>query len=513
MAHESSDATPVGETDRGVRGSAWLLVGRLFAVGVGLTTQVILVRTLGKSEFGVWALGLALALGLQIVVSLGHNRVVSRFFSVHRERRDAAGLVGTLLTEAVLIAVLGALALVAAVVGWFVVTSPLAAAYEPVLILIVLAPLQALEELLENLFAAFGKVLTIVVRQHVLIPLLRLILVGGLAVAGVDLTLLATGYVAVSVISLSFYGAMLHRLVKTDRVFATWRFRDVRFPQTQVFRFSVPMLSGELVYLINGTVNVVLLGLVKSSTSVGALRAIMPFADANLLVRRQFFRLFLPLAAALHEREDRDTLRDAYWRNASWVAVLSLPLFLLTGPFAAPLTSTVLGSEYATSAPYLAIFASAYYLNAAVGFNAELLHAVARLRYITGVNLAAAAVALGGTLALTPALGALGVAVATAGSVLLQNLLNQWGLRRHLGAAMPPPPYRRVYVALLAASVLMTLLAATLRPGLAAACGLAGVVSILVMTICLPALKPAQAFPELLRLPGVRSKPGAASSE
>jgi len=503
VPHQPTEVDLDTDTDRVVRGSAWLLGGRVFAVGVALATQVILVRELTKPQFGIWAFGLAVAVGVQIVVSLGHNRVISRFFTIYRERRDAARLLGTLLTEFVVMSTLGALG-VLGVAGWSVLAEG-AASSKAIVVLSVVAPLTALEELLENLFAAFGKVITIVVRQHVLIPVIRLLIVGGLAIAGVDLVWLAAGYVSVSVISLSFYTAMLWRLLQTEPLFDGWRRQRVRFPATEVFRFSLPMLSGELVYLVNGAVNVALLGLVKGSVSVGALRAIMPFAEANQLVRRQFFRLFVPLASALQERGDRAVLLDAYWRTASWVAVLTFPLYCLTGIFAEPLTTTLLGSGYASSANYLTVLASAYYIHAAVGFNAELLHAVARLRYVTGVNLTTAAVALGGSLAMIPSLGPLGVAVATALSLVVQNALNQWGLRRHLGSALPHPTYRRVYLLVVVASGVLGGLV-SLVPGLFTACALSAFASLIVFGLCAPALRPTQSFPELLRLPFMRSR-------
>lgn len=487
-----------------MRGSTWLLLGRLSAVFMGMATQVLLVRSLSKDDFGIWALGLALALGLQIVVSLGHNRVLSRFFAIYRERRDAGSLRGLLLMEALLILGLGTLS-VAGALAWHGGLAPEDQNRQLVLVvMIILAPLQALEELLENLFAAFGRVWTIVVRQHVILPLLRLLVVVVLTGVDADVVWIAAGYVAVSATGLGFYALMLARLGRTDLAFTGPSSTRRRMPVSEVFAFSIPLLSGELVYLVNGTVSVLALGAASGALAVGALRAIIPFADANLLVRRQFFRLFLPLASALHEREEREAVKAAYWRTASWVAVLSFPVFALTGPFAEPLTTTLLGEAYSGSSRYLAVLSVAFFVNAAVGFNAELLQAIARLRYLTVVNVTTALTAGIALAVLIPRYEALGVTIVVATATVMQNVLNQMGLRKELGSALPPTPYRSVYGYLAGASVCLVVLSWWLDPGLVVAFVLSGVAGLAVLVASLPALQPAQAFPELQRVPVVR---------
>jgi O-antigen/teichoic acid export membrane protein len=491
------------ESGAQLRGSTVLLGGRLVSVLIGFGTQVLLVRSLAKDDYGLFALGLAVVAAVRIAVSAGHNRTISRFFSIYRERADAPRLLGTLVMEAGLIVGLGTVALAAALGTWLVRGAQPEGLTALLAFFIVLAPLEALEELLESLFASFGRVRAILLRQHLVSPVLRLTVVATLALTGAGVTLVAVGYLLSTAVGVLIYALLLRGLLRTDPVLAGAR-GPLVYPAREVFGYSLPMLSTELVYLSTGSLNAVLLGALRGPAQVAGLRAVLPFADVNLLVRRQFHRLFLPLASVLHERRATDGLREAYWRSASWVAVLTFPLYALTGPLAEPLTSLLLGPRYASSATYLAVLATAFYVNAALGFNAEVLQAVARLRYLVVVNLLTAAVALGGSLAAARPFGALGVVGATAAAVLLQNLLNQLGLRGVLGAALPPAPYRRVYLVVVAAGGALTLLQQLVHPPLAASVPLVGVLSLAVAAASRRALQPAESFPGLRRVPGVR---------
>lgn len=491
------------EAAAGLRGSTVLLGGRLLSVLIGLASQVVLIRTLPTSEFALFALGLAVVAAIRIGVSLAHNRTISRFFALYREREDAGRVLGTLTMEAALISGLGLLAAAITLGAWLSTGRESGGLLALLAFFVLLAPLEALEELLENLFAAYGRVRTIVLRQHVVSPLLRLAVVVALALTGAGVIFVAVGYLLATVVGVSLYAAVLRSLLRDDPVLRA-RQGGRQYPVREVFGYSFPLLSTELVYLSTGPLSAVLLGAVRGSAPVGALRAVQPFVDVNLLVRRQFRPLFLPLASLLHDRGDRPSLRSAYWRSASWVAVLTFPLYALTGPLAEQLVEQLLGERYLESSRYLAVLATAYYVNAALGFNAEVLQAVARVRYLLGVNLATAATALGGAALTARPFGAMGVAASVAAAVALQNVLNQAGLRAVLGSGLPPAPYRGVHLTLVTAAGALYVLEAALDPGLVVGVLIAAGLSLLVLLVSRRALDVGGTFPALLRVPVVR---------
>jgi O-antigen/teichoic acid export membrane protein len=499
------DADSAAETMTQLRGSSLLLAGRLVAVFVGFVTQVLLVRYLTKSDYGAFTYGLAVVVTARIVVSLGHNRTITRFLAVYRERADHARLLGTLLMECLLIVGLGAVLAGAVFVSRNLLAGALiddAQTVAVLSVLVLLAPLEALDELFEGTFAVYDRARTIFLRQHVLAPLLRLSVVAALIAGDASVMFLAAGYVAATVVGVALYVVLLHRLLLGNGVLGHDR-PAPRMPAREVFGYSFPLLTSELVYVCVNTVSVMLLGFFRGPVPVAALRAVLPLAELNLLVRRQFLRLFLPLASRLHARGDTAALRTAYARTTSWLAVLTFPVAAVTVPLAEPVTVAVFGERYAGSAPYLALLAAGFYVNAALGFNAEVLQAAARLRRLVAANVTTAAVNVALVLLLVPSHGALGVAVANAVALVVQNVVNQTALRTSLGAAFPTP-LPRVYVVLTAALFALAAVQLTADPPLGVGLALVAVVSLAVVFATRRALGLADVFPRLRRVPLLR---------
>jgi O-antigen/teichoic acid export membrane protein len=492
------------ETTATLRGSSLLLAGRLLATAVAFLTQVLLVRHLSTADFGAFAYGLGVVVSARILVSLGHNRIITRFIAIYRERGDSGRLLGVLVMELLLIGSLGTALFLGVVAAQDVLAGTVIDDRRTIAvlaILILLAPLEALDELAESLLAAYGRAGAILWRQHVLAPALRLGVVVTLIALDAGVMFLATGYVVATFAGLLLYVLVLRRLLHAEQVLGSERVRPTA-PVREVFGYSLPLLTAEFVYISVNTVSVVVLGYFHGPGAVGRLRAVGPLAELNLLVRRQFLRLYLAQAARLYERGDLASLRATYVRTTAWLAVLTFPVLAVTVPFAEPVTVTLFGERYASSAPYLALLSLGFYVNAAAGFNAELLQAAGRVRRLVVANVVTIVVHVTLVLVLAYRLGALGVAVATTVALVVQNAINQTGVRAVLGAAVPRP-LARVYLAVVLATGLLG--AVQMLAGLPLIGGL--VLTVLATAVVLRAtrdvLRLGETFPVLSRLPVV----------
>src|SRR4051794_38913531 len=163
VAAERPDAAAAGESAeavaRHIRGSGLMLAGRAMAMGVAFLTQVLVVRNLSKDDFGVFAFGMSAALLLQSLIPLGLDRADTRFLALYEHRHDHARLLGVIVFEAAVAVVLGMLAVV--LVWMFPGSlrdslSGTDTAYAVVVLMIALAPIQALDVLVVNVFAVFA---------------------------------------------------------------------------------------------------------------------------------------------------------------------------------------------------------------------------------------------------------------------------------------------------------------------------------------------------------------------
>jgi O-antigen/teichoic acid export membrane protein len=494
-------------TSSHIRGSSLMLVGRVVSMATSFLAQVIVVRYLSKEDYGHFGYALSVVLLVQSVLALGLDRADTRFLSLYDERRDHARFFGVLAVEAITIAATGLLAVAAVLalagsgdgptVGIDLATLSL------LVVLIALAPLQALDQLTLNVFAVMARPRAIFVRRYVLEPLLRLLVVLLLVSGRRSVGFLAVGYLAVGVIGVSLYGGLLVRLLRPLWLQHGLRLRQLKFPVRELFAFGLPLLSTNVVYVASTTLATVVLGYFRPPPEVAEFRAIQPVAALNAMVMLSFAILYTPAAGRLWARGDRDGMRDLYWHSASWLAVLTFPVFVLTVPLAAPLTVQLFGTRYADSAVYLALLAVGTYANAALGFNGLTIQTLGKTRYVVVINAFTTAFALAANLVLVPRFGALGAGVAVLATLVLHNLLKQAGLRG-TGVGVFDRRYLRTCLTVLAGAAVVGLVQQLAHPPLLVGVAVAAVVSLLVVGLNRRALRLAGTFPELARVPVVR---------
>ena len=495
------------ERHKHIRGSTVLFSGRLISLGLNLATQVLIVRLLTKADYGAFAYALAFGPAIRTIISVGHQEVLTRFLALYEERRAYDKLFGTIAMKLLTIVSAGIFFLVLefALRGFLAgnaIDDPKAIGL--LLILIWLAPFEAVEYVFEAIFAVFSRPRAIFFRKYLLTPGTRLIFVLALLVVGASVTVVAIGYVAAAVVGTIAYVAMAVRFFRQNGLLAHFDRRSIDMPFREVLGFSLPLLSSDLVFISMNTVSVIALGAFAGAVDVADYRAIFPVARLNVLVFTTFGLLFTPLAARMFARGDRAGMSNAYWHTAVWLAVFSFPLLALTGPMAEPTTVLLFGARYHDAAILLAVLSIGMYLNAALGYNTLTLMTHGQVGYVARVNLAAAVVNVGLSLAVIPRYGAVGVAVANAATLVVQNALNQLGLGRRIGIPLFDWRYVRPYVVIAAATAVLGAIQLGLHPAPVVAFACAGAATVVVFALNRDVLEVEATFPELLRVPGVR---------
>jgi O-antigen/teichoic acid export membrane protein len=490
-----------------VRGSSLMLAGRLAALVVAFLTQILVVRHLTTSDYGAFAYAVSVVLLLQSVLPLGMDRSDTRFLALYDERNDRGRLLGVIVLEAGAVLLLGGVAIALAVALRSSLEHTLTAdarEFDVLLALMVLAPLQALDTLVVNVFAVFAKPWSVFLRRYVLDPGLRLAVAVALVATNGGVIFLTLGYVAAGLLGVLIYSALLVRLLRQLGILTRATLGSLVVPVREVLAFSVPLLLTNVVAVAGTELAAVILGHFHPASDVAAFRAVEPLAALNLVVMYSFTTLFTPAAARLYARGDRAGLRRLYWQSACWVAVLTFPVLCVTTALAEPVTVAAFGDRYAGSALYLALLSIGYYVNAALGFNGATVLILGRLRYITLGNLGVLAWMLVIDLLLIPPWGATGAVVAVLAGVVVHNVVKQAGLGFGAGIGVFDRRHTIVIVQLVALVVVLNGLTLAIAPSLPI--GLAGValVSFVVLRLMGPALELGGMFPELSRVRALR---------
>jgi O-antigen/teichoic acid export membrane protein len=488
-----------------VRGSALLVVGRVAAMVLGMATQVLIVRALTKGDFGAFAYALALAAAARVLLSLGQGKLLSRFMAKYEEEQDYARMFGAMFLAVGTIAVTSVVAIIAA----FLFSGALLGgsadsdtAVDLFLIMIFLAPLEALDMVFVSLFAVFSKPRAIFFRKYLMTPGLRLVVVLLLVTLDSSVKFLAVGYVVASVVGILLYFLLLIRVLRERGLLQQLDIRNVVFPVKAVFAFSFPLITSELVLLSLNVGGVIILELsTHSMDDVAIYRSVFNSARLNTAVTAAFVTLFLPVIARLFARADMDGLRRTYWQTAAFVAVLTFPIFALTGPLAPATTVALFEARYAEAGSVLALLSVGYYFNVMLGFNAYTLQVCERIRYLVGVNVVVMALNIGLCFLLAPKYAATGVAAANCAALVTQNMLNQWALRRSMQTAFIDRSCVRCYLVIVACSLALWAFQLTVEPGIVMCLLAAGAASLIVLYASRSSLELTETFPELARIP------------
>jgi O-antigen/teichoic acid export membrane protein len=500
-----AEAAAIADEARHFRGSTLLVLGRFVGLGLDFVTQVLIVRALARTDYGAFAFALSVSSLAATVGLLGLDKTISRFVPIYEQTGDQRRLAGSLVVAVSTVAFLGVAMLFAMIglstaLGAELVENELARRL--LLILFLLAPISALDSLLLSCFAIFGSARSIALRRHIVGPLLQLGAVTLVLVAGQPPEALAIGYVLAGVLGVGLFAVRLLGLLRDRGILDRIRRRDVIFPTGALFRFSLPLLSSDIVFLLRTSAVVILLQYLATSTEVAAYGAVLPLAKQNLLVYQSFSFLFVPAAARFFARHEGDRLHDLYWRTSAWIAVATFPAFALTLSLAEPLTTLLFGPRYADAGAVLAVLAVGHYVNAALGFNALTLRVQGAVKLIVAVDVASAIVNIAASVVLIERFGALGAAVATSATLVIQNVLYQAGLVRG-PIGWPEPRALGVYLQLGLIAAALLVIQKVLDPPFIVGLLLAGIASVVVIGLNRTTLRLDVYFPELRKIPGL----------
>jgi O-antigen/teichoic acid export membrane protein len=311
------------------------------------------------------------------------------------------------------------------------------------------------------------------------------------------------GSIVSMLIAVSICGVLLYRMIGQQDLWQHFRRDTISVPWREILAFTVPLLSTDILFLFMYGFDVILLEYFGNITDVAAYRSVGPVARLNSVVFTTFTILYAPQASRLFARNDTKGINELYWKTATWIAVLTFPVFIASFSLAQPLTLLLFGNEYADSGKLLAILAVGYYVNAALGFNGTTLTIYRRVWYIAFVSLLSATINLGLNYLLIPRYGATGAAVGTATTLIINNSLKQVGLLMGTGVNVVDRRYIRVYVIIAASAV--ALLAAQYFGNLhfIVSVALAVAVFLLVVRTNRDLLDVTETFPELMRIPFV----------
>lgn len=488
---------------RHLRGSSLLLVGRLASLAINLGVQVLTVRYLVRADYGTFAWALVAIAGATQLVLLGLDTTVSRFVAIYHERQDQARVSGAIALTLGGIGFASLLLVGSALAGRSALPGLLGAEPEAVsllLVMIAMAPLQALDSILHALYGVFGRARSIMVRRYLVGPGLKLASVLAVMAMGGGIFELALAYVASLAIGVAIYGVLMVQILRRDPVRAHAPSRRLVLPAREMFGFAASLLSAEIVFFFYGSFITMILQYFHGANEVAGFQAARPFAKLNDVVLATFVHLFVPALARFHARGDREGIEHLHGRTCVWITVLSFPLFAVSFGMADTLAVWVLGGAYADVGGLLAWMSFGFFVHAALGSNSHALRVLGFVRTAVAADLLAVVASCAIALALIPALGQVGAAATLAlvlgvrGGIHLVALVWRGGLS-------PVRGHGALYAVVGGATLLLGLARPLTSGSPLASAGVSALAIVVVMGFARRRLALRETFPEVARLP------------
>jgi len=309
------------------RNATYGLGGGVVTLLLRLIISVVIIRSIGSENFGVYVLALATVAVAEILALAGMENTLVKFVSQFRSINDTPRLKGTIIFGIVSVLLLS----VISCIGLFCLSQVLAHQIfnkpnlMPVLKILSLAlPFLALSKVLSACLQGIKLIKYKVLLQQILSPGFRLICVALALVSGYHLIGVAWAVVMTEIIT------FICSFCFFFRGFPEMRNKSpIIFEIKKAIAFSLPLLLTGFSNRILAQADILIVGHFMSGTNVGIYGVIKRFAPLIAMPLGAFNSIFAPIISDLFARKMRADLETQFKTVAKWIFMTSLPVFTL----------------------------------------------------------------------------------------------------------------------------------------------------------------------------------------
>ena len=418
---------------RSARQAVGVFALRGVSAGIAYASQVLLARWMGGPEYGVFVSVWSWLLIISMVSSLGLTITVQRFLQDARSAGDDDLLRGTLLGTRIIALALSTCLMIVGIGLVWLMRDRIAEPYVvPAILALVCLPMMALVDVDDGIARTYDWMVLAMAPPFVWRPLVLLLCVAGMALAGGAAT--ATAAAAAAIVAV--WSTCLVQLVVLQR-----RLRGQVGPGGRRYRFrewvrvSLPVVFSEGFAFLLLNADVLALSLLRPAEEVAI------YFAATRTVSLVLFISFAVTAASGHRFAEahacRDTplLRALLTRSVAWTLFPSLAAaagMLAIGPWALLL----FGPAFTVGYGPMCVLAVGFVVRASVGSSERLLNMAGEERACALVYASALGVNLMLNVTLIPLYGLMGAAAATVVALVVESAGLARLIRRRLGVSV-----------------------------------------------------------------------------
>lgn len=371
MDKEDEKDTTISSLRSITRGASLYTVGKVVSDAGEFLLHLLVSRILGAGPYGLFAYGKTLAFMGLLLTNLGADKSILRYIPKHDDEPETQRFY---LALAWLTSFVGA----AVVSGIIIIAAPYIASVtldEPEFarLLQLFAVVLFVDTLANLLYATFRAVEVIeyeVATKRLLLPVLRVLLVGSALLVGASVFGVVVALVLASILTLVVAVVLLVTRLDIHPQIRSSAADKQRVKQ--YYNYSLPLTAKEAGTAMQGRIDVLIVGLFFSSAAVGIYNVSVLIAGILYIPLLAFNQLFPPVASRLYSNNDRKELATIYSAITRWIFTISLPIALIITVYRTELLS-LFGPEFTAGTAILAVFVFAQLCNCLTGPSGYLL--------------------------------------------------------------------------------------------------------------------------------------------
>ena len=387
---------------------------------ISFLIAIVLTRSLGPSRYGVFSLTGTIIFSLMNFSSYGFEVIALRFTSSYLSKGEKGLWKGMYnWSSKLLIIISTAVAAGAVLFIWVFVylfhILPKTDYTLPVLVTCSVIPIYALMNFYANLLRGQGKSLVSFLPDNIVKPLFLLVMLVILRLTIKHLSL----HIAIGLNIVSFGVAFVFIFLLFRRVNNLNQVQAI-YDKPKWRRFVTSLFILTLVRSLSNKLDSILLGAIKDSAQVGIYSAADKYASSLLFFMYVMNMIIAPSLASLNTPENKDKLQKMITRTIRWVMLFTLPVFIGIIIFSGQIMH-ISGSQFEPGQTALIIIGCGILIDIAFGPVGNFALMTGNEKYNTIYMAISILINIALNLMLTPRMGFVGTAIATASCTIFWN--------------------------------------------------------------------------------------------
>jgi len=412
--------------DKLKKGSLWSLIARIFGSGTGFIVTILLARVLTLEMLGVFYLIQAIIRFSGLFVKVGLDFSIQKINGIYSGNKDWSSV--RLCTKSMFsilsVSSLFIIILLASIWDWLasdILKSPLLLSL--MFLVLISIPLRSMEEIGSAFFRSvqepkIGVFLFDIPRQTLFMVCLFSIF---FFYESSSIALVVGAYVVSSSVAVLIVFTLLFFWFRKKKIISNTEVNTDLGVKSLVF-LSAPMMIQGSAAIIMSTADIWILSIYSTQDDIGIYGTVVRLTTLIVLILGVVNMVLPSMLASIYKSKDMQAIEKLLRMSATWGGLIAIPLLLVFVIAGEDILGLVFGDNFRSGYVVLSVLAISHAFNALSGSPGILLQMTGHHKVLMKITLFWAVFNLGLNILLVNIWGMLGVAVATAISIVCQNL-------------------------------------------------------------------------------------------